>query len=263
MTDAMFLVEDDGSHGGRYLPQPITAGPWSPDAQHGGAASALLARAVERAAPVPDMQTVRLTVELLKPVPLTPLDIRAVLTRPGRKVRLVEATMHAGVVEVARARALQIRTAPIPIAPAPGATTPELPLPAEASSVSTRLDSLAFGAAFEFRFAAGSFDEEGPVTVWSRLRNPVVGGEEPSPLQRCTAVADFGNGLSRVVPFDTHTFINPDLTVALNRVPQGPWLGMAAVTRLSDQGFGQAVSRLFDRSGTVGHAIQSLFVDRR
>ncbi|MBO0729231.1 MAG: thioesterase family protein [Acidimicrobiaceae bacterium] len=261
MTDAMFLVEDEGSPGGRYQPQPITAGPWSPDAQHGGAVSALLARAVERADPMPDLQTVRLTVELLRPVPLTPLDVRATLARPGRKVRLVEATLRARDVEVARARALQIRTAQIPIAPE--ADDPPPHLPAEASRVSTRLDSLAFGEAIEFRFVDGSFDEEGPVTVWCRLRNPVVGGEEPSPLQRCAAAADFGNGLSRVVPFETHTFINPDLTVALNRVPRGEWLGMAALTRLSNDGFGQAVSRLFDRSGTVGQAVQSLFVDRR
>jgi hypothetical protein len=266
MTDALYLAEEDGPHGGRYQPQPITAGPWSPDAQHGGAASALLARAVERAGGVPDMQTVRLTVELLRPVPLTPLDIRAAVTRPGRKVRLVEAAMHAGEVEVARVRALQIRTAAIPVSAGPdGSASDDRPpeLPATSSRVSTRLDDLAFGEAFEFRFVAGTFDEEGPVTVWCRLRNPVIGGEDPSPLQRCAAAADFGNGLSRVLPFDTYMFINPDLTVALARVPRGEWIGLDAVTRLSDEGFGQAESRLFDTSGTVGRAMQSLFVESR
>jgi Thioesterase-like superfamily len=58
-------------------------------------------------------------------------------------------------------------------------------------------------------------------------------------------------------------FINPDLTVTLGRAPKGEWIGMDSVTRLSNDGFGQAESRLFDRSGTVGRAIQSLFVDRR
>ncbi len=263
MSDALYLVEADGPNGGRYQPQPITAGPWSPEAQHGGAVSALLARAVERTDPVPDMQTVRLTVELLRPVPLTPLDVHTTLVRPGRKVRLVEVALHAGNLEVAGARALQIRTAAIPIAPAGpplGVAPPSLPEP---SNVPTRLDYFAFGEAVDFRLVAGSFDEEGPVTVWWRLRNPVVGGEDPTPLQRCAAVADFGNGLSRVVPFDTYMFINPDLTVTLGRLPEGEWLGMDAVTRLSNEGFGQAESRLFDRSGTVGRAIQSLFVDRR
>jgi hypothetical protein len=103
----------------------------------------------------------------------------------------------------------------------------------------------------------------GPATVWIRLRADVVEGEVPSPLQRVAAAADFGNGLSRIVPFDTHTFINPDLTIGLSRVPAGSWIGLDIVTRLAPDGFGQAESTIFDTAGPVGRAVQSLIVEAR
>jgi hypothetical protein len=99
--------------------------------------------------------------------------------------------------------------------------------------------------------------------MWSRLLVPVVCGEEPSPMQRVAAAADFGNGVSRILDFETHVFINPDLTVALSRVPTSEWIGFDVVTRLSEAGFGQAESLVFDQSGPVGRAVQSLLVEGR
>ncbi len=98
---------------------------------------------------------------------------------------------------------------------------------------------------------------------WARLLVPVVPGEEPTPWQRAVGIADFGNGLSAVVPFDgTSLFINPDLTVHLWREPVGEWIGLDAVTRTSPTGIGLAESAVWDRSGRVGRSLQSLFLDR-
>jgi hypothetical protein len=91
----------------------------------------------------------------------------------------------------------------------------------------------------------------------------VVAGEAPTALQRVAAAADFGNGVSRVLDFETHVFINPDLTVALARLPVGEWIGFDVVSRLSDDGFGQAESLIFDAGGPVGRAVQSLIVEPR
>ena len=52
-------------------------------------------------------------------------------------------------------------------------------------------------------------------------------------------------------------FINPDLTVALSRMPDGEWIGFDMVSRLSGDGFGQAESLIFDSGGPVGRAVQS------
>jgi len=77
------------------------------------------------------------------------------------------------------------------------------------------------------------------------------------------AAADFGNGVSRIVDFDSHVFINADLTIALSRLPVGEWIGFDVVTRLSGDGYGQAESLIFDGDGPVGRAVQSLFLDSR
>ena len=77
--------------GNRLVPGELTQGPWSSGAQHGGPVAALLVRATEA---VPTgvagpMQVVRITIELLRPVPLAPLEVGAEVTRPGKKVQLV------------------------------------------------------------------------------------------------------------------------------------------------------------------------------
>src|SRR5262245_60044856 len=98
MADALF--ERDGA---RFVPTELARGPWSRDALHGGPSAALLARAAERFEGGDGMLVTRLTVELLRPVPVAPLVLTAHLRRPGRKVQLVEASLGAGATEV-RAR---------------------------------------------------------------------------------------------------------------------------------------------------------------
>ena len=48
-------------------------------------------------------------------------------------------------------------------------------------------------------------------------------GEEPTPLQRTAVAADFANGISYALSFETHAFINPDLTITLHRLPVDEW----------------------------------------
>ena len=118
-------------------------------------------------------------------------------------------------------------------------------------------------AGAEHRFAAGTWAEPGPVTVWIRLCVPVVAGEEPSGLQRVMAAADFGNGVSRELSWEDFVFINPDLTVHLLRPAAGEWICLDARTILGAEGSGLAECALFDEHGRIGRSVQSLFVDRR
>jgi hypothetical protein len=120
-----------------------------------------------------------------------------------------------------------------------------------------------FGKAMDPRLAAGSVVDIGPATVWFKLGVPIVPGEEPSPLMRAVAAADFGNGISRVLDFTKHLFINPDLTVYLHRRPRGQWIALDAETLASPNGVGLAQSRLFDRDGHVGSSLQALLLDSR
>lgn len=262
MSDALF--EPDGP---RFVPTALARGPWTPEALHGGPPAALLARCAERVAGGEGMLVTRLTVELLRPVPVTPLAVETRLMRPGRKVQLVGASLRAGDVEVARATVLRIRTVDLPLpeggwlpAPPPG---PDSVPPSVSPGIALRDYPAFHNQGVEHRFVAGSFDRAGPATDWIRLRVALVAGEETSPLARVAAVADFGNGVSWVLPrTDGWQFINPDLTVALHRLPAGEWVCLEAATFIESTGVGQAESVLWDERGRLGRAVQSLLVDR-
>ena len=109
----------------------------------------------------------------------------------------------------------------------------------------------------------GTWDALGPTTDWIRLDVPVVAGEAPSPLQRVAAAADFGNGISAAVPYGEYVFINPDLTVALDREPDGEWICVDAATRTHPDGIGLADSVLWDARGPIGRGVQTLIVEAR
>jgi acyl-CoA thioesterase len=111
------------------------------------------------------------------------------------------------------------------------------------------------------RFVEGSFYEAGPASAWMRMVLPIVAGEDPTPLQQVAALSDFGNGLSRVLA-GGWWFINADLTVYLERYPRSEWMLLQSRTDLDGAGVGLAQSELFDADGSIGHALQSLFVDR-
>jgi hypothetical protein len=263
MPDSLFVPD-----GAAFLPTELCRGPWSPDAQHGGPPAALLARAVERHEGGAELQVARLTIELLRPVPLTPLTVTTRFARPGRKVQLLEASLRAGEVEVARALALRIRRAalalpadlPEPAAPPPAPTQGRAGQPLWGAATPRP----AYHAdAVDHRFVVGGFDRPGPATDWIRLRVPVVAGEVPSPLSRVAAAADFGNGISWILsPLEGYRFINPDLTIHLHRLPAGEWVCLEAATAVDSEGIGLAESRLWDERGPLGRSLQSLLIER-
>jgi len=115
----------------------------------------------------------------------------------------------------------------------------------------------------ECRFIAGGFVEPGPATVWLRMRQPLVAGEAPSPLQRTLIAADVGNGVSATLDYQRYLFINVDLTVHLERMPVGEWVCVDAVTLPQPHGVGTAESVLSDQSGRIGRALQTLLVAER
>ena len=258
-TPALFAARN-----GRYVASELTRGPWDPGAQHGGAPAALLVGALERLEGPEGLQLARVTFEFLRPVPLGELEVQASVVRPGRRVQLLEgAILDPGGVEVVRARALRIATADT------GGTVtdePAPPAPPEAGEVKTLAPphglTMFAPDGIEVRFVAGGFGG-GPATAWFRLRHPVLAGQSPSPLQRLAAAADFGNGISAVLSWDEYLFINPDLTLYIDREPVGEWICLEATTRIAPEGIGVAESVLYDERGRVGRAIQALLVAPR
>jgi hypothetical protein len=266
--DALF--QPDGAY---MVATEFARGPWTPDALHGGPVAALLARAVESVPTDEPMHVSRLTLELLRPVPLTPLAVSVSVSRPGRKVQLVDARISSGERDVAWGRALRIRLQPSDLdesgpditGPVPGVDPDAPPGPGVGHSSPSPIGNYrAFhSAGAELRYMAGAFDRLGPATVWVRLAVPVVPGEEPSPLQRVVAAADFGNGVSSELDFARYVFVNPDLTVYVDRPAIGEWICLDAKTRLGIPGVAIAQSALWDTRGPIGRSVQSLLVERR
>ena len=259
-ADALFVPD------GRWLvPTDRSRGPWSPTALHGGPVAALVARTAEAVEGGEDLQLARITLKLLRPVPLAPLRVTSAVVRPGRKVQLIDTVVEADGVEVAWSRALRIRVTrgDAPLRP----TVPEDDAPPPPGGGSARPavagEHRAFhSAGVAMRQVRGAFEQPGPATVWIRLQVPVVLGEIPSPWRRVAAAADFGNGVGAELPFGSnHLFINPDLTVSVHRPPVGEWVCLDARTRFGTPGIGAAESELWDEQGRIGRAVQSLLVE--
>ncbi|MET0626863.1 MAG: thioesterase family protein [Acidimicrobiia bacterium] len=268
VPEAVWYLDGDTA-----IPTALARGPWSPHAQHGGAPSALLAGLLERFEAGPADFTARLSIDLMRPVPIAPLRVERTVIRPGKKVQIVQGSLFADDVEVVRATALRIRTvSPRYDGIAPSDLVDPLPSPADSKPFAFfEGRDIGFWNAVELRAAIGTFGapapraDGGPATrtaAWFRLAVPVIAGEEPSPLQRVAAVADFGNGLGMAIDRERYSFINPDLTIVLHRLPEGEWVALDGTSYAEDTGVGVAESELHDERGRLGRGMQTIILDQ-
>ncbi len=244
-----------------YRATESTRGPWDPDSQHAGPPCALLGREMDRAGQIAPARLARATFEILRPVPIAALTVRAEVLRPGRSVELVEGRMEHEGRPVLRARAWRVRTEQLELElhtaePAPAAG----PGQGEDTGFFPTGQGVGYHTAMECRFVYGSFTEPGPALAWMRMRVPLVEGEEPEPLHRVLAAADSGNGVSSPLDYRAWMFINTDVSVSLRRHPRGEWVGLEAATYAEPDGIGMSDTMLRDEEGMIGRATQSLFV---
>ena len=250
--------------GEEFVPTGLTMGPWDSNFQHAGPPSALMGRAIELAQPRPNSQIARVTVEILRPIPLVPLTVDAQVVRPGRSVELIEGSMRAGDEELMRARAWRIRTESVDVEDIGlDRASPEGPEAGREVPVFETGSDFGYSKAMEWAYVKGSFLELGPATAWMRMRHPLVPGENPSSLTRVLISADSGNGISATIDFSRFLFINTELTVHLVRPPVGEWVCLDAETSVGSHGVGLTETRLFDERGWIGRAAQSLMIGPR
>ena len=257
MADCFFTTDDNLW----FQPTEHTRGPWHEDHCHAGPPTALLARAIEQLNP--QQKLVRITVNLLRPIPFNGFRIDANLTRQGRIVSTSAATLTDADEKIcATATALQMT--PQPGQPLPShnvsygnhtsAATGEFPIR------KTLHDKPAFnGDGVVVKYPEGQSPEPGPTVAWMKTV-PLFKDETASAFQRICPLADCGNAFSRnAEPWDFN-FMNPDLTILLHRDPVGEWLGTSASGYWEDNGIGMADAQLFDESGSVGRALQTLLI---
>lgn len=232
--------------------------------QHGGAPASLIAWAVERMPVREPMQVVRMTFDLLRPIPVAPLEIKIDVQREGRKIQVLNVTLSQEGVVCVRATVLRIRLAEMELPEDIIDEQVTLPGPEQGRDSKIRFSTHEqFAAGVTLRSVRGTFGELGPGALWFRAHRQIVQGEEISPLMRAAMTGDFCNGVSSVLDFNEWTFINADLTISLARMPVGEWILLDAQTWLGDHGAGLAFAKLGDERGYFGRAIQSLVIERR
>jgi Thioesterase-like superfamily len=246
-----------------FVATPATAGPWSAHSQHGGPPSALAARALELHEPDEGQRLARVAVDILRPVPVGKITVRARIVRPGRRVALLEAVLEADGQEVLQVRGWRMAV-PAGQGPSTPAGPPPPPIPGEQPPpVFPGGHTAGYLEAVDWRYVAGGFDTPGPASVWARPRIPLIPGEEASPMCRALLLADSGSGVSAALNPVQFLFINVDLTLILPRDPVGEWLLLDAVTTIEGRGTGLAETSVSDVRGRCGTAVQTLLVAPR
>ena len=244
----------------RFESTALTAGPWSPDSQHAGPPSALLVRALERVGHAEDVRLARVSVDVLGPVPVAPLQIEVRTVRPGRSVELLEATASVDGRPALVARGWRMRPTPEDFPfhgdhSGPGATD----RPRDRGAMMSFAHGAGYLSVVDFSFDAGSGDELGPAAAWGRSRIDLVAGERMTGWQHTVLVADSASGVSLATDPLTYPAINCDLVVSLHREPEPGWVHLDTETVGGPGGGVLTDTVLSDDRGRIGRCVQNLY----
>jgi hypothetical protein len=263
MPDAIYVREGDV-----LAPTDWAGSPWSPDLQHGGPVCGLFASAAEAAARETGLSVARLTVDLCRPTPKESLALRWRYARRGRRLALLEIALQRGDEEISRGSALLLAVQ----SRGAGAWRPDEPPPPGPEGLAVihfmppgYVEQVppGFHRSIEARMCE---DELGPA-IWATTPLELVAGEETSPLVRCAMLSDLTFALAgrtllrrRELPPDPRrvAMINADLTLYLERPPEGAWFAFRRASVSEQRGIGVAEVTQIDARGRYGRSLQAL-----
>jgi hypothetical protein len=255
-----FVYRIDGTS---VITTPHAAGPWDATMQHGSAPSALVTYLAEQIPTAAPMQITRVTIDLMRPVPVAPLTFQTEVLREGRKIQLCGITLLANGVIVVRATVLKIRMTTLALPPEISDPPLDVALPEAGRPLARKNSSNAFINGLSTSVIKGGLLAAGPGAIWYRLNRPIIEDVPVSQVMRAVVAADFSNGTSSVLDFEHWTFLNADLSISLSRPPVGDWILLNAESWVGPDGAGIAASRLADVNGYFGRAVQSLVIEKR
>lgn len=257
MTDTVYFTQLDEN---RFQANDPARGPWSRGHCHAGPVTGLVVRALEQA--IPDKMLTRITLDLIRPIPMAEIRVTAQSTRNGRSVSAGSAEIRDADDRVCvTATSMHLVKSDIPDMPT--AATPDLtyadadfgppPLPMGMHDVP------AFGHFVKTAYPKGTSNGLGPKTVWMKAP-PLLETEVPSPIQTLCALADSGNAISRNAEISAMGFLNTDLTIHVHREPVSDWLASTTESHWQSTGIGLAQAVISDDQGPVACALQTLML---
>lgn len=247
-SEAFFTADGDS-----YLPGAMTRGPWGA-AMGGQIVGGLLAFGIERSGIDPDFQPARITVDLLRPVLLEPVQIQISVQREGRRIKLIDSTLVQNEKAVARASALFLRRGEHPDGQVWSAPVQMPPLPTDSDEFPTDIPFFIWGYGTDSRGSRGMTEWEQSHSqkfAWTRLFRPMVQGHPLTPFTRLAFVGDITSSLTHWGTGGLR-YINADYTVTASRLPDGEYLGLAAHSHYGTAGVATGAATLFDRHGPLG-----------
>ncbi|BBZ05403.1 hypothetical protein MCHIJ_48400 [Mycolicibacterium chitae] len=240
--------------GDAFVPNAIAQGGWGPTLG-GHVIGGLLARAIDAERADPELLPVRLTVDMLRRVATEPVRVRAEVVRVGSRMQAIDAAMIQHDEVVGRASALYLRRGEQP-GEAAWSTPIELPpLPREPAEFDDAMPMFVKPYGREPGVGSGMvWQHDGPRYAWVREVRELVAGEPNSPFVQAALAVDVTASLTG---FSTSGlgFINADYTLTLCRLPEGPYIGMAALTHYSEVGLATGTASLFDTRGPIGTGV--------
>jgi hypothetical protein len=241
----------------------ITCSNWDPAIQHGSPPLALLTKAIKEQLADSARRIGRVTLDILGAIPVAPVEVRAWVDRPGRRISLLVAEMTPAGEDaarpVARVTAWALATSDTSEVASdrypPLVEGPAQPLPTNWWSLTGYLGSV------DWRPQAD--DPSGAAVFWLTPRGQLVEGEDTTPLEKLMLAVDSANGVGSVLDFQRYMFMNTDTVVHLHRLPAGENFALRARGSVGPDGIGVTSAEIFDRTGFVGTCAQTLLVQRR
>lgn len=262
MTEPTVRSDDVGSlrsgpyfvcDGTRFAPTTVARGGWGPS-MSGHVVGGILAWALEGAVDDQQLQPARLTVDLPAPAALEPFELRTQVHHERRRLRLAEATLIQRGEAVARASALFLRRGQQPDGRVWSQPIQMPRLPTEPDGTHPTLFLRTYGWGGELQNPDPDWDTTGPKYTWLHETRPLVDDEPLTPFTRAALCADV---TAAIANWGTRAlqFINVDYTLTLSRLPEGPHIGLAALTHYSDDGVANGSAVVVDHKGPVGSTV--------
>ena len=209
-----------------------------------------------------DKLLTRLTLDLIRPIPIAGFRVDVEMRREGRKISTAAAVLSdlngkpcvtGTAILIAPSETPGVPTAPVQPLKVANAAPGLFPIQETAHGLD------AFGQFMDVRYPPGQGPTPGPTQMWMKVL-PLVEGEVPSSFQRICPLADCGNATSRNAELRQVGFVNPDLTIVAHRQTSADWLLSDGVSHWRDNGVGLAEARISDDDGPVATALQSVIL---
>jgi hypothetical protein len=247
MTSESFFARD----GDRFIPNPVSRGPWDETSLHGRVVIGLLGREIERRHGDPLFMPARLTVDMYRLPDLSPAEVVTRVVRDGRRIKVIDAEYLCGGTSMARATCQLLRRTSNPEGKVWSPPPWDAPAPNDLEPPSDPRSAL--GGMWEIRPVSGAMGSLGQRRVWMREVRPLIDEEPWTPFARVAVGCDFASPFANAGEGGL-AYINSDVTLYLHRLPITDWVGYEVVNHRATEGVAIGECLVHDEVGPIGTA---------